>query len=378
MSRRNEALTIIAHADLTNRARGGIVIYLLAWLTIMLSNQVHVSNPEYFYFNTAVIVLVMLSRLAHYYTFVRGFEIPLSLAYDWLIYSILLGALHWGLMSCWTLLNSDYAALDTYIIVSGAVLGIAGATALSISRRIRLWFPTLIMLPSITVLFTRGGTEDLIYASMAILALVYVHVTSKTASQDYWHAIKNHALAEQRATDMERLSVTDQLTQLKNRSYFDQRFGEEWKRGDRQNQSLSLLILDLDGFKRINDTHGHLFGDECLRQVARTLDSEIHRETDIVTRYGGEEFVLLMPDTEAQQAASVAEKLRRAIADIDIEHEGVPVRLTCSIGGATALPHHGSNRDNLFKRADHALYTAKANGRNRYHASVAGVHLVAG
>jgi diguanylate cyclase (GGDEF)-like protein len=378
MSRKNDPLTIIAHADLTNRARGGIVIYLLAWLPIMLSNQVHVSSPEFFYFNTTVIVLVMLSRLAHYYIFIREFEISVSLAHDWLIYSILFGALHWGLMSCWVLLNSDHAALYAYIIVSGAVLGIAGTTALSISRRLRLWFPILIMLPSISVLFARAGTEDLIFASMGILSLIYVHVTSKTASQDYWHAIKNHALAEQRASDMERLSVTDQLTQLKNRSYFEQRFGEEWKRGDRQNQSLSLLILDLDGFKRINDTHGHLFGDECLRRVARTLDSEIHRETDIVTRYGGEEFVLLMPDTEAQQAASVAEKLRRAIADIDIEHEGVPVRLTCSIGGATVLPHHGSNRDNLFKRADHALYTAKANGRNRYQASVAGVHLVAG
>lgn len=378
MSRNNDALTSIAHADLTNRARGGIVIYLLAWLTIMLSNQVHLSNPEFFYFNTAVLVLVLLSRLAHYYVFLRKFEIPAAMAYDWLVYTILFGALHWGLMSCWTLLNSEYAALDTYIIVTAAVLGLAGATALSISRRIRLLFPILIMLPSITVLCTRGGTEDLIFASMAVLSLIYVHVTSKTASQDYWQAIKNRALAEQRALDMERLSVTDQLTQLKNRSYFDQRFGEEWKRGDRQNQPLSLLMLDLDGFKRINDTHGHVFGDECLRRVARTLDSEIHRETDIVARYGGEEFVLLMPDTEAQQAASVADKLRQAIAAIDIEHDGELVRLTCSIGGATVLPHHGSDRHNLLKRADHALYTAKANGRNRYHASVAGVHLVAG
>ncbi|MCP4391039.1 MAG: GGDEF domain-containing protein [Gammaproteobacteria bacterium] len=310
MSKNNDALRIIAHADLTNRARGDIAIYLMAWLVIMLPNQIHLSHPGFFYFNSAILALVLLLRLTHYYCFVRKFDIPVNTANNWLVCTILFGALHWGLMSAWVLLNADYAAFEIYIIVTAAVLGLAGTTALSISRRIRLLFPNFMMLPMIATLFARAGTEDLIFGSMAVLSLVYVIVTSKTASQDYWQAIQNHALAEQRASEMERLSVTDQLTQLKNRSYFDQRFGEEWKRGDRQKQPLSLLMLDLDAFKLLNDNHGHVFGDECLRRVARTLDSEIHRE-------------------------------------------------------------------NLLKCADQALYTAKDNGRNRYHASIAGVHLVA-
>ena len=156
------------------------------------------------------------------------------------------------------------------------------------------------------------------------------------------------------------------MTQLKTRSYFDTRFREEWKRGDRQQSQLSLLMLDLDHFKDLNDRHGHVFGDYCLQRVAQTLKSDLQRETDIVARYGGEEFVVLLPDTEAEYAALVAERLRQAVADIEITHAGENVRLTCSIGGATALPDFHDNRESLVKNADAALYRAKADGRNRY------------
>jgi len=358
------------HADLTNRARGGIVIYLLVWLVIMLPNDIHVSNAEFFYFNTSIMLLVLVSRLAHYYYYLKHFPIQVSIANNWLVWTILFGALHWGLMSFWILSNDVYRALNIYMIVTGAVLGIAGTTALSISRRIRILFPIFIMLPSIIALVTRGNAEDLTLAAMAGLAFIYVTVTSKTASQDYWHAIRNQSLAEQHATEMEQLSVTDPLTQLKNRSYFDKRFSEEWKRGDRQESALSLLMLDLDHFKLLNDVHGHVFGDICLQRVANILDSEIHRETDIVARYGGEEFVILMPDTNSVEAAAVAEKLRIAIAEIALDNAGEAVRLTCSIGGATSSLNFREKRETLLKLADQALYRAKEKGRNRYQASL--------
>ncbi len=366
MSTNDDEIQVLAHSDLTNRARGGIVIYLLSWLVIMLPNQVHLSNPGFFYLNTAILTLVLISRLAHYYFFRQKRDIPVSLANDWLVYTILVGALHWGMMSCWILLHESYAQLDIYMIVTAAVLGIAGTTALSISNRIRILFPVFMMMPSIIVLFLRAGTDDLIFGSMAVLALIYVIVTSKTASQDYWQAIHSQALAQQRAIEMERLSVTDQLTQLKNRSYFDSRFREEWKRGDRQKRPLSLLMLDLDHFKLLNDRHGHVFGDLCLQRVAQTLESGLYRESDVLARYGGEEFVVLMPDTNAQQAGLVAERLRLAVAGIDSSQAGESVSLTCSIGGASAYPDFHDNREDLLKQADQALYLAKDLGRNQY------------
>lgn len=361
-----------AHGDLTRRARGGIVIYLLAWLTIMLPNQVQHEHPGFFLLNTAILLLVMTSRLAHYIAWRRDVRLETKRFSDWLVYTILAGALHWGLMSCWVLLYPAYSSLDIYVIVTAAVLGIAGTTALSISRRIRLLFPALMMLPSIIVLFLRAGTPDLILASMAVLSLVYVGVTSRTASEDYWRAIRNQELAENHAREMEKLSVTDQLTQLNNRSYFDTRFREEWKRGDRHGGELSLLMLDLDLFKALNDRYGHVFGDLCLRQVADTLRSGLQRETDIVARYGGEEFVVLLPDTGAAEAALVAERLRQAVADVDIRHAGDRVRLTCSIGGASAIPDFHDNREELLRRVDAALFRAKEEGRNRYRASTPG------
>ena len=369
MQGNDDSLNRRAHGDLTARARGGIVIYLLAWLTIMLPNQVQQEHPGFFLLNTVILLLVMLLRLAHYFAWRRQLQLDTRRFNNWLVYTILAGALHWGLMSCWVLLNPAYSSLGLYVIAAGAVLGIAGTTALSISRRIRLLFPAFMILPSIIVLFLRADTSDLIFASMGMLSLAYVIVTSRTASDDYWRAVRHQALAERHAREMEKLSITDQLTQLNNRSFFETRFREEWKSGDRHASELSLLMLDLDRFKALNDRYGHVFGDLCLRQVADTLRSGLQRETDIVARYGGEEFVVLLPDTGAAEAALVAERLRRAVADIDIGHAGDTVRLTCSIGGASKVPDFHDDREELLRRADAALYRAKEEGRNRYHAS---------
>jgi len=366
MENNRDELQWCTSIDLTNRARGGIVIYLLAWLIMTLPQQVHHDHPEFFVFNSVILLILLGSRLAHYIQHRRNAGHRRQSYRRWLIWTILLGALHWGLMAAWVLLNEEYSELDIYMAGAVTVFGIAGTTALAIAREIRVGFPLLMLGPAIVALLIRAQREDLIVAALMIIALVYVYVTSKTAGLDYWQALSNRALAEQRAVEMERLSVTDPLTRLKNRSFFDHRFAEEWKRGDRQKTPLSILMLDLDHFKEINDNHGHLFGDNCLRQVAVCLKEIVHRETDLVARYGGEEFVILLPDTDAAVANRVGEKLRDAISAIELEEEGQHVALTCSVGGATAFPDFNENRELLLKQADLALYEAKRNGRNQY------------
>ena len=129
------------------------------------------------------------------------------------------------------------------------------------------------------------------------------------------------------------------------------------------------MLLDLDHFKSINDNYGHVFGDQCLQRVSKILKSSFHRESDVVARYGGEEFVILLPDIKSNEAAVVAERLCSAIAASDMKNNGLSVKLTCSIGGASACAQRGVNREDLLKQADTALYRAKDDGRNRYRMS---------
>ena len=358
-----------AHAELAKRARGGIFIYLVAWLILTVPTGIHVSEPGFFYLNTAILVLIMLSRLGHFCADRFGPSLPVSLRRTWLVTTILGGALHWGLMCFWILTHDGFKQVEFYLIASAAVLGIAGTAALSIAREIRILFPLFMLLPTTIAYLYRHDPDDWILASMVVLALVYVIGTARTTGRDYWLSIENEMLAAQRAIEMEQLSITDQLTQLNNRSRFDQRFGEEWSRGCRQGSNLSLLMVDLDRFKRLNDTYGHVFGDLCLQRVAEVLRSEVKRETDLVARYGGEEFVVLLPDTDAAGARRVGELLRRAIERIDVAHGDEAVPLTASIGGASCRPEPVIAAAALLKQADDALYRAKAAGRNRYEAA---------
>ena len=125
-------------------------------------------------------------------------------------------------------------------------------------------------------------------------------------------------------------------------------------------------MLDLDFFKKLNDSHGHLFGDECLRKVADVIKNEVARPTDCVSRYGGEEFIVLLPNTNQKGTSKIADKMLLAVSSLQLECEGQKVDLTCSIGGASAIPDFRKARADLIKQADTALYYAKNQGRNRY------------
>ncbi len=161
-----------------------------------------------------------------------------------------------------------------------------------------------------------------------------------------------------------RLSTTDSLTQLANRRRFDRLLDEEIRRARRSGSPLSVLLADIDHFKRVNDSYGHPFGDECLRQVAAVLAAHCQRAGDVAARYGGEEFVVLLPGLDAGQAIALAESIRCAITQLQLQHGEQPVALTISLGVATLTPALVAPVD-LLAAADAALYQAKNGGRNR-------------
>ncbi len=166
----------------------------------------------------------------------------------------------------------------------------------------------------------------------------------------------------------------DGLTGLNNRQHFDRRLQEEWQRHQRLGQPFSLLMLDLDHFKDLNDSCGHLTGDRALSAVGRLLLDSL-RQSDFPARYGGEEFVILLPHTDGDQACSLAERLRQALASQPvIGRDGSWMRLTASFGVATFAPQQTGSPEELLHLADKALYKAKKNGRNQVAQAACAAH----
>ena len=166
---------------------------------------------------------------------------------------------------------------------------------------------------------------------------------------------------------LEHLANVDGLTELANRRRFDEVYALEWQRARRTGEPLSLALLDIDCFKQFNDLYGHPAGDRALRAVARAAGAHMRRPADLAARYGGEELVLLLPDTDAAQALHVANTIRDAVALLAIAHAGSSAApyLTASIGGATWDPAGAESASALFEAADAHLYQAKQDGRNR-------------
>jgi diguanylate cyclase (GGDEF)-like protein len=160
-----------------------------------------------------------------------------------------------------------------------------------------------------------------------------------------------------------RLMTVDGLTQAYNRRYFNEALEREFNRSQRYQRVLSLIAFDIDHFKNINDTHGHLAGDNVLRQLAAAVKTRLRRE-DVFARTGGEEFGVLLPEIPLEGAMKTAEKVRRIVETMVVKHEQIDIRCTISLG-VTALHGDESSGEVLYKRADEKLYEAKQAGRNR-------------
>jgi diguanylate cyclase (GGDEF)-like protein/PAS domain S-box-containing protein len=176
-------------------------------------------------------------------------------------------------------------------------------------------------------------------------------------------------LSSQKALEerLRELSATDGLTRIANRRSFDEGLQREWERGIRQGTPLSVVMADIDFFKRYNDSYGHVAGDVCLQQVAAALKAGVRQGGDLVARYGGEEFAVVLAGADADAARAVAEALRAEVESLALPHAGNPGPgvVTISLGVATLQPSHDDPPTRLVELADQQLYRAKAGGRNR-------------
>lgn len=210
------------------------------------------------------------------------------------------------------------------------------------------------------------GTEEFMYQNITISPLV-----STTGEVDHAAIIiydvtdiaSNKKALEKANKELEALSRTDRLTQLNNRGHWEECLIQEFARFKRYDTTTSVVMFDIDHFKRVNDTYGHQAGDEVIRIVSKTLRDNL-RQTDIAGRYGGEEFGVILPDTNADSAMVFCERLRTQIEALEVVHDGQTIKFTVSMGISQANPLAKDYKEWL-EQADQALYACKENGRNQ-------------
>lgn len=204
-----------------------------------------------------------------------------------------------------------------------------------------------------------GMARDLTRFLVSQNALVHLNEQLEAKIQQRTKELQE---ANQRLSE---LSTTDGLTGIANRRKFDLALSEEWARAARAKTTISLIMLDIDHFKKFNDRYGHQQGDDCLRRVAEILRASARRQGDLVARYGGEEFCMIMPNTAAPGGLEIAERLRLSIEALDMPHALSPYcKVTVSIGLASLAAGEDKSSAALLRCADEALYRAKSEGRN--------------
>jgi diguanylate cyclase (GGDEF)-like protein len=351
--------------DLAQRAKRGSYLHLPLWLLLCLWTGVATRAPVMFWTNTLLFGLNTAARLRLHARFERlVIEWPQQARVRGFIL-LMMPCLQWGLLTAVSLYWVPMQPLFRPLELTAVGLATAGSVVLSINRTVRLAYPVCVLVPLLAALLASPGADNLLQALMALVLLIYVLAATRLVHDDYWAALEARTELEARARNLEALSFTDALTQIPNRLYFEQSLGRGWSGAMRDRRAVTMLLVDLDHFKRINDTYGHSCGDACLKAAAQALRAPLQRGADLVARYGGEEFAVLLEGSDAAAGQATAQRLLRSVAAARVFYDGTVVRFGCSIGVATMVPAAGSTPAALVKQADKALYEAKEQGRNR-------------
>lgn len=286
----------------------------------------------------------------------------------YLLFSTLISAL-WGVSGVILFSQQELTQAVHVLLLTGAV--IATLPVLALSRfALYVQIGTILLPITVNLLLLGSGLQQTLAAASALLGLLLF-----MASRSITELLNDLHKAQ---VKLQEQAHTDPVTQIANRRFFDSIFKTEWRRAAREHNSLSLLMIDVDHFKRYNDRHGHHAGDQCLQIIAQCIKAVARRASDVVARHGGEEFVVLLPDTSLEDAHMLAERLRNNVEEQRIPHSdgAIPRIVTVSIGVSCCQPNTNHDENNspdnesalypamLLNAADRALYRAKRNGRN--------------
>jgi diguanylate cyclase (GGDEF)-like protein len=352
--------------DLAERMHNGLFLYPVVWLFLMMVDGYAGRHPWFVGIHTACLVLITSGRLLYNRHLTQLLEADftrhqaifrgLSLSHN----------MYWGVLCALILQAPDAPNLRWMMLMCTVGITAGGTVIVSIDALLPLIYPICTLAPTVITALQQGGATNLSISGLAAVMTGYSMLLSRLVSRDYWAKQRTQALLEQRARELEAISRQDALTLIPNRLKFQESLPPCWRDARRRQEPLAIAIIDLDHFKKINDTHGHPFGDLCLQAAARALNQTVHRPGDLVARFGGEEFVALLPNTDMVGARQVAERLLSAVRDTVVSQDGHEVRLSCSIGVSVASPRadqDDAQAETLLQEADIALYFAKQHGR---------------
>lgn len=349
--------------DLIKRSTIGIFLYIVVAGIVLFANDYYLRNFEFSKLFLSLIICTSLFRALTLFA-INWTRVKYENIKNYIfILGVLLTALIWGCGFAWFMIQPGESDAKLLMVICTIGLCSGGVVSFIPELRLSLVYSFLMLAPAVATMVFHDENLPLVIA--VFIFYIYLCFMANRGNKEYWDALENEYLLEEKTKDLERMSRVDGLTGLYNRRYFDEIFSFEWKRSVRNKTQISIILCDIDHFKQVNDQYGHLAGDDYLRAMAGLLKKVFRRKTDIPARYGGEEFIILMPEESSENACNLAETIRLMIENFRLEYEGQIIQNTMSLGVATYIPHKKDKMEILISKADNALYKSKASGRNK-------------
>jgi len=350
--------------DLAERSIPGIPAYIAAWSVIVFATGFHHTHTAVAYAAWIGFFFVSALRLIYQFTYQRLYRFSATLNNGFFLITILIPVGLWSALFTYCIVRPDTADIRMLMVMATAGLCSGAMTSFAPDRKIAITYLMLIILPAcVSIIVFKREESPLFYLMITYIGFTLLQLAR--GSREYWSALENEAALAKKTRQLEDISKIDALTGIYNRRHFNQILDLEWKRGSREKRLLTMIMLDIDHFKHINDTYGHLAGDDYLKSVAAVLKGSFKRCTDVVARYGGEEFAILLPATPLADGIVLAEHLRKEMASNAVKSGKKTLQATVSIGIAGCVPDHRTPPEHLISLADKALYVAKTAGRNQ-------------
>lgn len=354
--------------DFLRRSLPGVIVYMSVWPMLAFPLGYYSSHPEFTYNFTYLLLSIGVLRLLNSASTRYVYD---NYSFIWRHSMMTLSFIHGSSLSALLAVAIYHPAYSDMVlpialiqagIISGAV------SSLTPKPRFTLLYLTMLIVPTIMI----SATSDTYFylAPLFFLLWVYYFFLARRFSAEYQRAFHIETTLKENQKKLEALTITDALTGIYNRQYFDQALDVQWDLASRSQSNLSILFLDLDFFKKINDEYGHLIGDKALCHAANLFKETTKRKSDMIARYGGEEFAIILASTPHKDAMNLAETIRKKLETCPLILGEREIKMTVSIGVNTTIPSNLQSSTSFLDDADKALYQAKHSGRNKIVSSI--------
>jgi diguanylate cyclase (GGDEF)-like protein len=354
--------------DFIRRSVPGVLVYMIIWPMLALPLGFYSIHPEFSYPFTYLLISIGVLRILNAVSTPYVYEkYSVIWRYSMMTLSFLHGSTLAALLTI-AIYNHNYSdmVLPIALIQTGVISG--AVSSLTPKPRFTQLYLTVMIAPIVIMSSTK---ENYVYLTPLFSILwVYYILLARRFSIEYQRAFHIETTLKENQTKLEALTITDALTGINNRQYFDQALDVQWDLASRSQSNLSILFLDLDFFKKINDKYGHLIGDKALCHAANLFKETTKRKSDMIARYGGEEFAIILASTPHKDAINLAETIRRKLEETPLLLGERTIKMTVSIGVNTTIPSNIQNCIGFLDEADQALYEAKESGRNKIVSSI--------